>query len=295
MPYIFLSYRRSDSQAATDRIYERLKTAFGEKNIFRDINTIPLGEDFRQEIKSAVEKSDVVLVIIGKRWLNKLNHSRLMDADDQLRIEIETALQTPGKLVIPVLVDGARMPSKTRLPDSLKDLTFRNASTVQNDPYFEFDIGRLIEFLRGPNASKRSKQPTELQLDWSGVFFPTTDLTGIGIPVSGIKRLDFNWGTSAPVVSGIPIPGLSASEYSARFSTPALHLADGEYEFVVALAGEIRLYLNGALLLEQVSHGHMTTRTFQHAFQEGRQQLVVEYVHRDQQLSVVQVLVRRLS
>jgi hypothetical protein len=34
---IFISYRRKDSEAITGRIYDRLGAAFGEDNVFQDV------------------------------------------------------------------------------------------------------------------------------------------------------------------------------------------------------------------------------------------------------------------
>ena len=43
---IFISYRRADSQYATDRIYEKLAAQFGADSVFMDIDDIPLGVNF---------------------------------------------------------------------------------------------------------------------------------------------------------------------------------------------------------------------------------------------------------
>lgn len=59
---------------------------------------------------------------------------------------METALKDPNKVVIPVLVDGAAMPTADELPPSLRNLHFRNAATVDNGiPYFENSMGLLAE------------------------------------------------------------------------------------------------------------------------------------------------------
>lgn len=47
MPRIFISYRRSDSQGITGRIYDRLVEKFGERSVFQDVDDIPPGVDFR--------------------------------------------------------------------------------------------------------------------------------------------------------------------------------------------------------------------------------------------------------
>ncbi len=143
---IFISYRRSDSVNITGRIYDRLTQQFGKDKIFKDVDNIPLGVDFRQHLDQAVGKCDVVLVVIGDTWLsieNEDNHKRLFRLDDFVRIEIDSALLR-NIPVIPVLVRGASMPKESDLPSSIKSLAYRNGIPVRPDPDFHKDIDRLI-------------------------------------------------------------------------------------------------------------------------------------------------------
>ena len=130
MARVFISYRQTDSAGWAGRLYDRLRSRFGTDVAFRDVDSIPLGTDWRREIERALRSSDAVLVIIGPSWLSAESSdgsSRLDDPDDTLRREIEVSLQLaaepkPLLLVIPVLVGGARLPEAPSLPDSLKDL-----------------------------------------------------------------------------------------------------------------------------------------------------------------------------
>jgi hypothetical protein len=149
---IFISYRRDDTQAIADRIYERLCAAFGAHSIFKDVNDIPPGKDFRAVLQDAVLSSNVMLVIIGRQWgtiTDSDGHPRLHTPGDFVRLEVERALQTPNMTVIPVLVNNAQMPPANLLPPSLHELAYRNAMTVRNDPDFANDIDRLIRQLEG--------------------------------------------------------------------------------------------------------------------------------------------------
>lgn len=151
MPRIFISYRRTDSSTFAGRIYDRLVDAFGERNIFKDVDDIPFGVDFRSVLTNEVNKADVLLLIIGKEWLNvadELGNRRLDDPNDFVRIEAEHGLQRGRMLVVPVLVGGARMPTEADLPDSLRELAFRNAAVVRDDPDFRRDITRLIDQIK---------------------------------------------------------------------------------------------------------------------------------------------------
>ena len=50
MPRVFISYRRSDSVTITGRIYDHLVHAFGDDSVFKDVDDIPLGVDFRRKL-----------------------------------------------------------------------------------------------------------------------------------------------------------------------------------------------------------------------------------------------------
>jgi TIR domain-containing protein len=86
---IFINYRRDDSRAITQLIDDRLRVEFGGANVFRDIDSIPLGADFEKRIGAAVGNCDLLLAVIGDRWVTK----RLFDDNDFVRKEIEVALE----------------------------------------------------------------------------------------------------------------------------------------------------------------------------------------------------------
>jgi hypothetical protein len=141
----FISYRREDSRHVADRIYDRLAAHFGKETVFKDVDSIPLGVDFRRKLQEAVAQCSVMVVVIGDHWLtltDKTGQRRLDDENDFVRIEIETALQR-RIVVVPILVDGARMPSTNDLPPSLGELTFQQGTTIRADPDFHRDLDRL--------------------------------------------------------------------------------------------------------------------------------------------------------
>jgi hypothetical protein len=69
MKDIFVSYRRTDSSDVTGRIFDQMKARFGEDRLFKDVDSIPFGKDFRTVISEAVGQCGVLLAIIGKDWL----------------------------------------------------------------------------------------------------------------------------------------------------------------------------------------------------------------------------------
>jgi hypothetical protein len=144
MPRITISYRRDDSLDITGRIFDRLAAHFGREAVFRDIDNIPLGVDFRRHIDGVLGESDIILAIIGPRWIGmRAGQSRLTNPADPVRLEIETALQK-GKPLIPVLVSRATMPRAEQLPETLHDFVFRHALQVDAGQDFDTHIARLI-------------------------------------------------------------------------------------------------------------------------------------------------------
>jgi hypothetical protein len=92
---IFISYRRSDTEEIVGRLYERLIERVEPTSVFRDIHSIPAGEDYQQTVRVAVATSDVLLAVVGPRWLDVEDSAggrRLDDPTDLVRLEIETAL-----------------------------------------------------------------------------------------------------------------------------------------------------------------------------------------------------------
>jgi hypothetical protein len=145
MPKIAISYRRSDSSAITGRIFDRLAAHYGQESVFMDIDNIPFGVDFRSHIRAVLQQTEVLIVVIGPRWLgaDAAGMVRMRQESDPVRAEVETALAQKLPL-IPVLVDGARMPDSAELPASLNELAFLNAAEVATGRDFHPHLDRLI-------------------------------------------------------------------------------------------------------------------------------------------------------
>jgi hypothetical protein len=142
---IFISYRREDSAGYTRAISDQLAQRFSKTRIFMDVDSIEPGLPFDQVIQNAVGRCDVLLAMIGRRWLEPREGSgpRLNDPKDFVRIEIAAALSRDIR-VIPVLLDGAAMPTEQDLPEPLRPLAFRNAIEVSNSR-FASDVERLAD------------------------------------------------------------------------------------------------------------------------------------------------------
>jgi hypothetical protein len=142
---VFISYRRQDSQHITGRIYDRLLTTFSRESVFKDVDSIPLGLDFREHLREQVGHCSVLVAVIGRNWnpTTASGQRRMSDPRDHLRIEIESALDRHIP-VIPVLVDGVEMPAEDELPTSLSSLAYHNGISVRPDPDFHHDADRLV-------------------------------------------------------------------------------------------------------------------------------------------------------
>ena len=157
MPRVVISYRRSDSAAIAGRIADQLKARFGEDSVFMDIDNIPLGVDYRVHIKGELLKSEILIVVIGPRWLapDPDGTRRIHNEADPVRVEIETALreQVP---VIPVLVEEAIMPTVKDLPESLHGFAFLNAAEVDIGRDFRHHVDCLGHALNSLSDRKRT-------------------------------------------------------------------------------------------------------------------------------------------
>jgi len=141
---IILSYRRSDSDVITGRIRDNLANHYGEDAVFMDIDSIPLGFDYREQMRDALSDNKVMIAVIGPKWLGgRGKDARINANNDPVRIELETAFQQ-GMRIIPVLVSGATMPKAADLPQSLQGLCYINAGEVDGGRDFRQHMSRLI-------------------------------------------------------------------------------------------------------------------------------------------------------
>jgi formylglycine-generating enzyme required for sulfatase activity len=156
MSKVFISYRRGDSQYQAQRIYDALIRVLPKDQVFMDIGTIGPGIDFVDMLERWVNECDLLLALIGAGWVDAIDprtgKRRLDDENDFVRIEVREALKR-GIPVVPVILDGARMPEASELPDDLKRLIRRQAEFVEFRT-FDTDVARLIDRLGLTGSSK---------------------------------------------------------------------------------------------------------------------------------------------
>jgi TIR domain len=146
---VFISYRRADSAGYAGRVMDRLDRDLGRDLVFMDVDAIPLGTNFSKVLHEEVAKCSVLLAVIGPNWLDARDEHgkrRLDNPNDFVRIEIAAALQR-NIPVIPVLLEGARIPKADELPEDLKELALRNGMEVRHAS-FQDDMNRLIRGLK---------------------------------------------------------------------------------------------------------------------------------------------------
>jgi Tol biopolymer transport system component len=164
---IFISYRRDDTAYPAGWLYDRLVKRFGAEQIFKDVDSIELGDDFVAVLTEAVGSTDVLLALIGDKWLTITGEDggrRLDDPEDFVRLEIEAALAQKVR-VIPILVEGAEMPTADELPASLAPLSRRQALELSSSR-FTFDSDRLLAVLERTFSGEKEPAPTDDGPSW---------------------------------------------------------------------------------------------------------------------------------
>ena len=155
MPNLFINYRHDDSFPYVRLLYDRLREWLGDGHCFMDVDQITLGDDWKQVLDLRVTRCDVLLAVIGPRWLTAADSEgrrRLDDAEDFVRWEIRGALAR-GKRVIPVLVGGAPLLRADELPPDLVPLAGLQAQAL-TQARFDKDVESLIEAVSGQGRMK---------------------------------------------------------------------------------------------------------------------------------------------
>jgi hypothetical protein len=162
---IFVSYRRADSPCFAERIRDWFMLAYQRENVFMDFDAIPPFVDFEVFIVEQIAKVDVMLVIIGPRWLEMLNERMKTDELDYVRMEIRQAIQM-GKLVAPIVVDGARTPRSDELPEDIRPMMRANIPRLDSGRQFLDNIERIISALpKALDQHARIKAANDIEAD----------------------------------------------------------------------------------------------------------------------------------
>ena len=166
-PRIFISYRRDDAAGDAGRLADHLHRRFGKDRVFLDIDTIDPGTDFVRVLHDSLRETAAVLVVIGPRWTSVRSADgslRLESASDFVRLEVEAALGRSIP-VVPVLVQGAKMPDAKDLPSSLASLVNRQAATLDHAEFHD-DAERLCDRLAAMIGAQTPSRWPAMQRWW---------------------------------------------------------------------------------------------------------------------------------
>jgi CHASE2 domain-containing sensor protein len=156
----FISYRRGQSELAANTLREGMARKFGEESVFMDREAVEPGEQWPQRLQQAIASCRAMLVVVGPQWLEARAHDgslRLSDPQDWVRREVEAGLLRREIAVVPVLHDGAKMPSEDQLPGPIKALACRQAVELTGH-HLEQWIEELSESIQ--RGRLRDSQPT---------------------------------------------------------------------------------------------------------------------------------------
>ncbi|HEX4411601.1 MAG TPA: SUMF1/EgtB/PvdO family nonheme iron enzyme [Xanthobacteraceae bacterium] len=148
MARIFINYRRDDTPGVAGRLFDYLALKYSRRALFMDVDAMKPGMDFAKQLDIQVAQCQVLLAIIGPRWLDahdQMGKRRLDSAADYVRIELASALNR-DIAVIPVLVDGAVMPPEDKLSDDLKSLARRHSLELRHTR-FNADADAIVHAL----------------------------------------------------------------------------------------------------------------------------------------------------
>ena len=162
---IFISYRRDDTSGYAGRLYDRLSARFGKDGVFMDVEHLDPGVNFVKAINDAVSECDVLVALIGPRWLSAQDENgnrRLDNSLDFVRLEIAAALEREIR-VVPIRLDGALPPKQHQLPGNLQALAELNAVEIRHE-HFYADADRLAHSIiryREEDAQRREQEATQ--------------------------------------------------------------------------------------------------------------------------------------
>jgi hypothetical protein len=196
-----------------------------------DVDTIKPGVDFVHAIETSVGSCDVLVAVIGKRWLTASDEEgkrRLDDPEDLVRLEIATALKRRIQ-VIPVLVDGASMPQSSDLPENLNALVRRSALEVSNSR-FKADAERLMGALE---LAHRPPNPVVQWKRWAGLSTGVVAIAGTAIFLYHGGRPSVPQPSPTPILPATPVSLAGGAGTTIDPSLSSIFAGSGKTQFTI--------------------------------------------------------------
>ncbi len=141
---IFINYRRKESLKDARHLATLLDTGPFRGRVFIDTKGLDGASDWLHELERQVAGSVAMISVICKDWIDipADGGGRRIDLEnDFVRFELAEAFRRSIP-VIPVLVDGARMPAAEKLPPNLLLLSRPQANLLRAET-FEADVAKI--------------------------------------------------------------------------------------------------------------------------------------------------------
>jgi WD40 repeat protein len=199
-PQVFLSYRRDDSRGYAGRLSDKLTASYGSACVFRDVDSIEAGSNYRERIEAELIRCDVLIVLVGDRFAERWRPggepgARPLDAqEDLLRREIEVALQR-GIPILPLLIEGAAMPGEADLPPSIDRFALTQGLPI-TDQRWPQGVSEVLAWIdkatakaasppKAPIGSATSPAPPSAS---TAVSWPSAPLHSFAFPLNEDRR-----------------------------------------------------------------------------------------------------------
>ncbi len=153
---IFINYRRGDVRSDAARIRDRLAAVFGARNVFMDVENLVAGQRFDMALHKELAQCDVLLAMIGPRWLDLLKERQGSGEGDLVREEITTALKRAIP-IIPVLIDRTPLPRPDELPEELRNLVMYHKHDITHE-HFGREVEELIAAIKANSPAGAEDQ-----------------------------------------------------------------------------------------------------------------------------------------
>ena len=258
MTSIFINYRRDDTSGYSGRIHERLASVFGSNSVFMDLDDIHPGANFVRTIDEGLVRCDVMIVLIGKRWLevrDAAGQRRIDNPDDFVELEIAKALERNIR-IIPVLVNNAPMPAEKELPAALARLASIQATEL-SDERWDYDFAQLLGAIRGNKTDSSGSRKR-----WVGIAIAIALLIGAALALT-------SWLSSPPPnFAGEWVTEIHYDFDGVRSERFVFRVDGGTLAGVASFLGVDRSITEGQVTNDKIS---FTTRTEEFLGDEKRQ------------------------
>lgn len=202
---IFVSYRREDAPGDARSICVRLGRSFGDANVFIDVDRLQAGQRFDRELDKALAKCEVLIAIIGSRWMELLSDHAQRGKRDYVRDEIAAALKR-DIVVIPVIVGReaqmASLPLPEDLPENVRDLVFYQKHNIAHES-FSRDAAHLVAAIKTVLRDRRGPRPWRAILTVGAIGLALTGVS-LGYWMNVIPRIGPSLTQRAPATSDQP-------------------------------------------------------------------------------------------